>query len=135
MPHISRKYLKKSDFEEIGKRLVETLAEITNTSKGRGFLQEFFTYTERIMLAKRLSVIFMLSQGATTYEIENTLKMSPSTVARMQLDFEVERFANVTKHFKSKKRRDRFWNDLEILLRAGLPPRGRGRWQWLFNKK
>jgi len=134
MPHISKRYLKKDDFREIGERFVKTIASISDTTQGRQFLREFFTHTEQIMLSKRLSIIFMLTQGATPYEIENTLKMSPSTVARIENKFEVGKFSTICNYFQSKKRRDKFWSSLETLLQSGLPPRGRGRWKWLFEK-
>jgi hypothetical protein len=32
-----------------------------------------------------------------------------------------------------KKEYEDFWNTLEVILRAGLPPRGKGRWKSTFD--
>lgn len=44
------------------------------------FIQDFFTDEERLMLAKRLFVGYLVAKGLDYQEITNLLKVSPATV-------------------------------------------------------
>lgn len=45
---------------------------------------ELFTKTEKVMIAKRLQLLFFLQDGIPPYRIARKLHISPSTVARFQ---------------------------------------------------
>ena len=60
------------------------LSETSIKTRQRIF-RELFTKTERLMIGKRLSLLFLLSQDKSTLAISEALKMSPSTVARFEL--------------------------------------------------
>ena len=100
---------------------------------------EFFTYTERAMLAKRLAVIAMLSRKVSTYAIAEVLLMSPSTVDRMSLKCERGKYEAIIKHALGKKD---VWGIIDSILTVGgfMPPRAGGkRWRKfdksLYNQK
>ena len=62
--------------------MLARFALLKGTNKLKIFFDEFFTPTERLMLAKRLALIVMLDRGYSFIQIQKILKLSPTTVAR-----------------------------------------------------
>ncbi|MEK7129367.1 MAG: hypothetical protein AAB858_03375 [Patescibacteria group bacterium] len=84
MPHISKAKISQKTLSELDDQLVSFLSETSIKTRQRIF-RELFTKTERLMIGKRLSLLFLLSQDKSTLAISEALKMSPSTVARFEL--------------------------------------------------
>jgi len=132
MPHVSSKKIKKAQYTEIYSRLVEVIGETSEKSQS-SFFNEFFTETERLMFAKRLAVIYLLSRGVPQSYIAISLSMSPATIARMSLKKELGYFDSIQKIFK-RKHESKF-HFLERIVSPGLPSKaGRGRWKFLYQK-
>ena len=132
MPHISKKKLKRKVFLDIYTRLFEALATDQKAGTHKKFIAELLTPTEKIMIAKRLALIVMLGRGCTLPEIVKALKVSPSTVERIEKRFNSS-YKGIGKCFISEDRPD-FWSDLEKLLLMGMPPRvGKERWHFLYK--
>jgi len=128
MPHISKKKLGREVFLRIHKQFVAVVAELRTPVSVESFLGELLTTTEKIMLAKRLAIIFMLNEGVSEYYIYRTLKVSPSTVARMHVAFDGGKYKKIVRVLDGRK----FWAQLGRFARMGMPPiTGRGRWAWL----
>ncbi len=101
-------------------------------SSTKMFLSDFLTKTEKIMLAKRFAVIFLLSNGVPVSYIARSLCMSETTIFRMYNRYDIGRYSLLLK--SAKKENAEIWNILEKILRAGLPPiAGRGRWKFLYK--
>ena len=125
MSQVSRNPLSKESNYEIQATLWWLLARLNNDSDVGNFLNGLLTKTEKIMLAKRLTVILLLDKGLPQHVISDELKVSISTVTRMSIGIDKGRYDDILK--MSGK-----MNVLEILERIilmGMPPRvGRGRW-------
>lgn len=134
MPHVSRKKLKKEVSKRIYNRLVKTVGE---TSYGYAVLSELLTPVEQIMLAKRLAAIIMISQGISSYKVRKILKLSSKTTAYIMHDIELGKYKQIGKLAKNKKDKERFWAELEVIVRMGMPEMGKGRWKWIneYTKK
>lgn len=133
MPHISKRKLSKVHFNRLVLELIRSLERSFKQDKTKSVFFEFFTYTERAMLAKRLGVIAMLSRGVSTSAIAEVLRMSPSTVDRMSLKRERGKYDGIIKYALGKKD---IWDIINNILTAGglMPPRAGGqRWR-RFNK-
>ena len=134
MPHISKKRLKKETYRKLNKKLIETFED---AHKKHGFtrvFRELFTFTEKIMLTKRLAIILLLDKEIPQHRIVDTLHVSPSTVAKMSLSLEKGRYDSILQISTQKK--IEFLDFIEFLLTAGgtMPPRaGRGRWKRIFK--
>ncbi len=130
MPHISNKKIKDDDLKRIKNQLVSIFDTAGNKRKSDALLREFLTYTENIMFSKRLAILFMLDQKISKNYISSVLSVSPSTISRISLKLEENKYPFISKIMK-KNRKD-IWDILEIIIKAGLPPKiGKGRWQWL----
>jgi hypothetical protein len=93
-----------------------------------------FTESEKIMFIKRLAVILLLSRNRSTYAIAKLLYVSDTTVSLLRVKYESGHYDSliaVTKRrsFDTKQ----FWKTIEMILQAGMPPRGKGRWKWLYE--
>ncbi|MFH1402604.1 MAG: Trp family transcriptional regulator [Patescibacteria group bacterium] len=132
MVNVSKKKLKKSVSEKINSRLVNIVANLETNTSTEDFLNDLLTESERIVLAKRLSVIFMLYEKISMYRIHVILNVSKSTVTKMANDIDFGKYENILKIVEKKKNRITFWDGMEIVLKCGMPPIvGKGRWDFL----
>ena len=123
MPHVSQKRVKKQVFNRMSNEFVNAIASMKNSSEVRGFLNELLTPTERVMLAKRLAVILMLKKKYSFLMIRHILKVSPSTVARISLQYEKGAYSKLLIEIKKQ---NSFWSELSKII----PPRaGRNRFK------
>ena len=126
MPHVSSKKLKKEHLQKLYNEFSNALEKSARKSWSKFFLRDFLTRTEKIMLAKRFAVIYLLSEGIPHSYIAESLGMSPATIARMSLKYEIGKYSSILK--VAKRESKDIWGILEKILRAGLPPiAGRGR--------
>ena len=100
------------------------------------FLSELLGPEERIMLSKRFAAIMMCVEEHSVYRMAKTLKISFSTADRIQNDYRNGKYTKITSVVKKNTHSLReFLRTLEVVLRAGLPPRvGRNRSQLWFKK-
>lgn len=133
MPHISSRKLKKHVFLKMSEEFIEIFAATRTKQKAKRLLEELLTSTERIMIAKRLAMIFMVKKGYSFETIERTLKISPVTVSKYWRRTKADEFPLVSRYFKGKKQAEEFWRVLERAVRMGMPPIGKGRWNFLKN--
>lgn len=104
MPHISNKELKLEDLNNLFLQLVKMINTTGTERKSEILFQGFFTDTEKIMFAKRLAIVFMLNEGISKPYISDTLFVSPSTVDRVSLKFEIGKYDYIVKILKKNNR-------------------------------
>lgn len=132
MPHVSSKRLKKENLQKLYSEFSEVLEKSARRSWVKLFLNDFLTRTEKIMLAKRFAVIYLLSNNLPPSYISEALHMSPATISRMSLKHETGKYSSILK--VTQENNKDIWKILEKILRGGLPPRaGRGRWKFLYR--
>ena len=132
MPHISSKKLKKEHLQKLYNEFSVALEKSARKSWVKIFLNDFLTRTEKIMLAKRFAVIYLLSKDVPASYIAEALYMSPATIFRMSLKYDIGKYSSLLKTMKDDNKE--LWKILEKILRAGLPPiAGRGRWKFLYK--
>lgn len=131
MPHISKDQLEEKVFLRIYNQFAHAVS--SQSLKKEGVLDDLLTKTEKVMFAKRLAIIFMLLEDASSYHIRESLQVSTSTTRRFNIKLLNGDYSHVEELFHSKKRKRDFWCTLEIVVRAGMPPMGRGRWKWLYD--
>lgn len=85
MTHVSRKRLSRHLLKEILDSLVVVLTETKNNEQMRSFLDAFLTKTEKLMLAKRIAIVYLLSERVGELEIARILGVTQATVSRTKL--------------------------------------------------
>ncbi len=129
MTHVSKNQLEAKHLNSLFIQLSKVLAKL-NENVSEEFFNEFFGAEEKIMFAKRLAVIAMCIEGNTTYRIAQLLMMSPSTTERIKHKYLKGHYKHIELVITGKRRDYKeLWEVLEIILSAGLPPRGKGRWK------
>lgn len=88
MPQVSRNKLENIVYAEILDNLIQALVEVKKTEEMQVFIKDFFTKTERLMLAKRLTIALMLSHNYEAMTISKFLKVSTATVYKIQNQIE-----------------------------------------------
>lgn len=102
MPHLSQHPLSSEHFRKLDQLLFRALAT-TNMSTRKQVYSEIFTKTEKVMIAKRLQLLFLIQDGVPPYRICRKLRISPSTVARFRHAYERGDFAHTSKWLSRSK--------------------------------
>ena len=126
MPHVSQRYLKKDSFKILMRQFVNALEEADDRARVAPMLRELFTKTEKVMFAKRIALIYLLSKDVPFEKIEELLHLSPVTISKYSLRMEMDKYKQT---IAIVNRKGKFMDILEKILQAGMPPRGRGRWK------
>ena len=132
MPHISKQQIESKVFNGLYHEL-ESLIVKTKAENARLVLSGLLTPTEKIMLTKRLAAGIMYGRGCSQYQVWNTLKVSPSTAARMKLTYERGAYDSVLSTLNDSQVKN-IWPLIERISRGGLPPLGKGRWNYVMKK-
>ncbi|MCR4285685.1 MAG: Trp family transcriptional regulator [Candidatus Kaiserbacteria bacterium] len=133
MTHISKKRLTKKTQDGLFTQFVDLTASVKKTEQSKIF-EALLTETELIMITKRLAIVLLLLEGRSTYAIAKTLAVSDSTVRLVRGAYRIGHYDSIIAVLRKKSfDRDAFWDTLEKILQCGLPPRGKGRWKWLYE--
>lgn len=129
MPHISSKKLNPRLSEKLFKKLIAILGKAQDKQYLNIVINELFTQTEKIMLAKRLAIILMLSNNVPQHRIVYILRVSPTTVAKSSLKIEAGKYSTILEISKKEK------VDIEkivwqILTVGGIMPPKVGKRYW-----
>ena len=133
MTNISKHTLHKEFEKELFKQFIG-LFSVSNKKHSAELFSSLFTESERIMFIKRLAIIVLLQKNVSSYKISLKLHVSDATVRSIHEQISAGKFNPILLHVRKKTfDADSFWKTVEKILSAGLPPRGRGRWKWLYE--
>ena len=131
MTNVSKRKLNKDFEQELFSQLITIFSSTSKKQNGELF-SALLSPAERVMLMKRLSVVLLLEKRLSAYRIATTLHMSESTVGDIKHLWSTGKFDSIVQHAARQSfDSDKFWEKIDFILRAGLPPRGKGRWKWL----
>lgn len=137
MPHVSSRKLKKQIFVGINKHFVRAIADLKSSKDAKEFVDELLTDTEKIMLAKRLAIIYMISKGYSFGIIQKALKVTPATVDRIKDKMKHRSYGSIVRKIKQSERGGGFWckfgEFIADFIDAMFVPHGRGRWSHMRN--
>jgi len=85
MTQVSRFLLRPEVWEKIFDLFTDTFLKIKDKNKLNSFFDNFFSPTEKIMLAKRLAIAVLLAKGSDYQSIKNTLRVTSGTVSKVNL--------------------------------------------------
>lgn len=84
MPQLSKNKLDAATRDEILKNFYFAVASLKQEADVALALDDLLTKTERLMIAKRIAAVFLLSQGWRLRDISRTLKMSTATILHLR---------------------------------------------------
>jgi uncharacterized protein YerC len=124
MPQLSKRYLHKDIEERLYHVFLEHLANLHGFSLMSEFIECVFSKKERIMIAKRLAIAVLLSRGNTYDEIDETLKVSKSTITgiQRQLSLEAPGYKKAINDIEKRRMLEKAGDVLdELLLNVSMP--------------
>lgn len=90
MPHVSKKKVDKKVLDEILDFLVIVLAGVNDENEMRMLLDAFLTSTEKVMLAKRLGIAYLLEEKVALDEISDSLSVTRPTIDKIRIWLKLE---------------------------------------------
>lgn len=122
MPQISRFPLHKDVYYQIRDDLVWILSALHSEKEVKSFYYDFFTKTERIMLAKRLAVAIMLTRDFSYRDIRYILHVSTATISRVAdwLDGSGEGVKHAINKLTRQERMRNFLEDVDKFLEKNI---------------
>jgi Trp operon repressor len=131
MPHISRRKLNKNTQLKIHETLVKTVAKSSSLEKSNSLIEELLTPTEKIMLAKRLTIIILSMKGYSSYRISKILKVSHATVLRLSKN--TSQYKSIEKLISRKSVLKQIEKEIDWIISTF--PRKYGGRRWAFMDK
>jgi len=124
MTKVSRLPLRQDVWERIFDLFIETLTNIRQKGKLTGFVDDFFSPTEKIMFAKRLAAALLIAKGHDYLNIRKILRISPPTIAKMsfRIKYEGKGLNSVIEDIFKRQRLQIIWKEMEDLF--DLPSKG-----------
>lgn len=126
---------------EIEERIFEIFRDYIATLRDPEDINEFFvsllSFTEQVMIAKRLAIAILLSRGYNYEEIDQTLKVSKSTVGTVhkQILIGALGYNKAIDRISKKEKLESFWNNLEELMIKISKPRRYSSASWQKKSK
>lgn len=134
MVRVSKNKINNKIYLKISSQFVLSLMCLDSKKKSLDFIDELFTQTEKVMLAKRLAIIIMLKEGLSQYAIWKALNVSPATVTRISKMLKEKHFDFIENLYVDKKARKKFLRDILVFIYKIAPPRPSGSgWRYIHN--
>jgi Trp operon repressor len=111
---------------------IRLIQQIKTSEQAEDMLMSLFSAAERMMMAKRISVMLMLVKGASYLAVQETLKVSQGTIAKMSQIITTAP-PSVIDWLKEEADADDFTQTLDEVghrLKGLLPPRGKSWSKW-----
>lgn len=137
MTQISKRFLQKQVEGRILDLLWTSLSSISQKEKVALFLDDLLTPTEKIMIAKRLAIAFMLMKGYSYPTINSMLKVTDTTIwnVKTNLSYRGQGYKTAIEQIMSKEKWEKFWDDLDHFLTMTIPPRPGTNWKEVRRKQ
>lgn len=137
MAQVSKRVMSGKVQERIFKIFWQSLASCKDTESVSKFLEDLLTPTEKIMLAKRVSIALMLLKGYDYRSICNTLKVSSPTIWSVNLWLKTKGsgYKAVLEKIKVNEELSTFWENVQAIIEESFPPRYGTDWKEARRKQ
>lgn len=137
MPQISKYPISKDVADRIFEVFVKSLIKIKNGEEAQNFAYDLFSPVEKIMLAKRIAIAFLLIKGYQYREIGRLLRVSLGTIGSVNLALKISKggYETILKRIEKEEELEKFFlRTAEVLLTPlAVPSRGYS-WRYLRDE-
>ena len=132
MTQVSKRVLKKDIEDRVYDVLLESVASATSKGSVASLLEDLLSPTEKLMLAKRLSIALLLTKGYNQRAVTNILNVGLETVSRVSRSMQKGSggYAQVAKAIIQNEKLKSFLQKIDDTLADILPPRHRDWSSW-----
>ena len=137
MTQVSKRYLSPNIQERMFEIFVNAISKAKYKSDVDGFLMDLLSPTERIMLAKRLAIAYLLVKKSWTHrEISKILKVSLTTIQRVSLTLNIQGngYRKIINSLLREEGVEAFMNRLADAITA-IPPTKRDWKTWRTDRE
>lgn len=137
MAQVSKRFIQQEVEQRIMNLFWDSLSCLPNKRKVGLFLDDLLTPTEKLMLAKRFSIAFMLLKGYDYQTINQLLKVSNPTIwsIKLGLQYKGRGYREVIGRIQNQEKWVKFWQSLNELIEDKLPPRAGTNWKEVRKKQ
>lgn len=137
MSQVSKYPIKKEIADRIFEILIKTLVRIKDKEESYSLAEDLFTPVEKIMLAKRLAIAFLLMKGYQYRTISNTLRVSLGTISSVSTSLNHGRggYRIVLERIKTEEQLDEFFGNMIKKLISAPAASAKGGEVWRYLKK
>lgn len=137
MSQISKRWISKEVEDRIFEVFWESLASCSTKQTVSDFLEDLLTPTEKIVLAKRVSIALLLLKGYDYKSINNLLKVSDPTIwiVKLWLKTKGKGYHLVLEKIIRSEKMEKFWQNMENKAENILPPRTGSNWSEIRYKQ
>ena len=115
MTRVSKKYIKEEIIIKLYRLFFEVFSRSDNQQSFLSLIDDILSPTEKVMIAKRLGIIYLLIKGVDFRTIADTLKVSTSTVLFYSVVYK-EKKVQTTKLIEQMLKKEKVLNFLEDLF-------------------
>lgn len=134
MPQVSKYPLSEKVYERIFDLLLRVITDSHRKNQARELLDDLLTPTEKIMLAKRLSIAILLLKEYPYESIQAILRVSRPTIADVNrsLKYQGQGYKKFAKKILKEEKMAKFWEEVEDLVLGALSQGGKGTGTWRY---
>lgn len=125
MPHVSKRKIEPEIKKHTLNSLTFLIKDLNSVPDTQKFLSSVLSETERIMIAKRIVAAFLLRHNIESEKIQDILKLTPATVARLKLWIQTHQdgfdiiFNKLERQRRSEIAKEILFKILDYAIRAG----------------
>jgi uncharacterized protein YerC len=135
MAQISWKPLKKELYNQVYNLLLKILTDSYSKPKAKLLLDDLFSPTEQVVLAKRLAIALLLAKGYKYEEIVKILNVSMPTIAAVNLNlkFKGEGYRHFVNRVMTEQKVKKYWEQIQdmVLDVGSFGGKGSKGWRYL----
>lgn len=136
MVNLTKKYVGEKKIIKVNQLMFEILNKARDKEDFLAIIKDILSPPEQLMVARRISIIYLLLKGIDQTSISRYLKCSRATVAKFSLLFynKKSKVISVINELLSQKKISHFFEDLfaDIFIQPGLKI---GHWQMYWEHK
>lgn len=115
MVYISKKKLSHEVLDKIFRLFLEVMSKSSNSGEFLDLANEIFSPSEKIMMAKRITIIYLLVKGIDQIVITDVLKVSTATVAKFAL-LNFQKDSKLVELMRTMIKKEKVFNFIEDLI-------------------
>lgn len=134
MAQVSKYIIRKEVADRIFEVFMKSLVRVSSEKEAEEFIHSLLTPTERVMLAKRLAIAFLLEKGYDYRTIQKVLRVSAGTVAFVNFvrEYESPGYKKILGKILRDEKVMRVFEELIIgMANISLYGKGSGAWRSL----
>ncbi len=137
MGRVSKRKIDPEIEERIFEIFWDYLATLRKPEDIHEFLVSLLSFTEQVMIAKRLAIAVLLNRGYNYEEIDQSLKVSKSTVGTVhkQILIGAPGYKKAIDRISKREKLEGFWNNLEEIMIKLSGPKRYGSMSWEQKSK